>query len=147
MTREEFAAMLQNREKREEISDGEAEIAKQSGLLVCFGYSDDNLEFRGIIHDEIGAYDGTKEKLFLNKTTNTIELLVLNEDEAETIERLGLTPKTVEIEAIWDPEDLDASWLITTELPHSTFDIMEDGELFCRGIVVSETDIREALNK
>jgi hypothetical protein len=46
------------------------------------------------------------------------------------------------IKAVWDPEDIDASWKIETEIPHETFDIMEDGELFCRGVVFHVDDVK-----
>lgn len=44
-------------------------------------------------------------------------------------------PNGVGIEAIWSPDEIDASWLIKTDIPHATFDILEDGDLFCRGVV------------
>jgi hypothetical protein len=38
------------------------------------------------------------------------------------------------IKALWDTEGY--SWVYETEMPHASFDIMEDGETYCRGIVV-----------
>jgi hypothetical protein len=37
------------------------------------------------------------------------------------------------IEAIWGKDGY--SWTYKTDIPHATFDIFEDGEKFCRGIV------------
>ena len=51
----------------------------------------------------------------------------------------------VEVLAQWSPSTIPgASWLIKTEVPHVTFDIMEDGEVFCRGVVLSIADIAAA---
>ena len=60
MTKEQFAEMLNGSEYRNEISRDQAKIAKDHNLLVCFGASDDLLEMRGIINDELGAWDGWK---------------------------------------------------------------------------------------
>ena len=51
-----------------------------------------------------------------------------------------------EIKAIWAPvnekEERWASWLIELDdILHEHFDIMEDGELFCRGVIFSAKEI------
>jgi hypothetical protein len=50
------------------------------------------------------------------------------------------------IKAIWAPKDdnekVFASWLIETEIPHENFNIMEDGELFCRGVVFHVDNVK-----
>ena len=42
--------------------------------------------------------------------------------------------------AVWSPEDCtpELSWMINTNIPCATFTIMEDGEPFCRGIVIDK---------
>ena len=55
MTAKELAEKLNGREYGNDITDEEATAAKKAGLLVIYGYSDDNIEFRGIIYDERGA--------------------------------------------------------------------------------------------
>lgn len=59
MTKEELAGQLNGREYLREIMKSEAEKARANNLLVVFGSSDDLLEFRGTINDEVGAYEGT----------------------------------------------------------------------------------------
>ena len=59
MTAKELTAMLDGREVLGEISRVESETAKEAGLIVVYGYSDDNVEFRGAIDDEVGAWEGT----------------------------------------------------------------------------------------
>jgi hypothetical protein len=52
MTKEELAAILNDREYGAEITEIEAKLAKKDGLVVVFGHSDDCVEFRGAIEDE-----------------------------------------------------------------------------------------------
>lgn len=47
MTKEQMAALLNGREYGDEITRAEHQIARASGLVVVFGYSDDNMEVRG----------------------------------------------------------------------------------------------------
>lgn len=108
MTLKEFAKMLDGREYRHEITKEEEALAKELGFVVVFGYSDDNAELRGAIDDEIDCYDGG----------------VLEHDDL---------PST--IYADWCPEDMDCSWAYGTSIPHENFNIYEDGELYCVGIV------------
>ena len=118
----------------------EEQIAKENGLIVIFGASDDLVEFRGAIYDELDAYEGTH---FIIATPGT-EIPVDEDEEtyrkakkleAIPIEEESLTKKN-RYEAVWSPDELDCSWLIKTDLPHSIFDIMEDDELYCRGIII-----------
>lgn len=53
--------VLQNdseREVGEEIEWGEERDIKDTGLVAVYGYSDDNVEFRGAINHETNSYDG-----------------------------------------------------------------------------------------
>ena len=108
MTLKEFAKMLDGREYLHEITKEEEVLAKELGFVVVFGYSDDNAELRGAIDDEIGCYDGG----------------VLEHDALPAA-----------IYADWCPEDIDCSWAYGTSIPHENFNIYEDGELYCVGIV------------
>ena len=53
----EFAASLDGIEYLDERPEAWAQ-AEKNGYVVVFGYSDDGVEFRGAISDELGAYDG-----------------------------------------------------------------------------------------
>lgn len=148
MNKEKFAELLNGRQYREEITKEEENQAKEHGLIVCFGQSDDLLEFRGAIYDEIGAWDGTVAHLVIAKGGNISILPSERHNELmEIFNETGIEyslPK-VGISAVWSPKEPECSWLIKTEIPHVTFDILEDGELYCRGIVVSKEDIAKAL--
>ena len=54
----EFAARLNGREYRSEITKDECAEAKSAGLVVVFGASDDLIEFGGALHGEGGCFDG-----------------------------------------------------------------------------------------
>lgn len=130
----EWAAKLSGREYGEEVSGAESKQAKEDGVVIVFGASDDLLEFRGVIDDEDGAWEGTKVKL-TNKPS-----LFNEEENAETLEfnRMQIAGMRT-ITAVWCPKNeagkVWASWEIKTDIPHVPFDIMEDGEIFCRGLV------------
>lgn len=128
MNAKEFAAMLNGREYRREITKAEEKEAKAAGLIVAFGASDDNLELRGAVDDEIGAYDGGAATIF----TDTLE--VSREDGCKECRKRA---PNFTIEAEWSPKVPAASWLITASVPFEPFDIMEDGSLFCRGAVIT----------
>jgi hypothetical protein len=151
MNKEEFAKLITGREYGNLLMQEEEKLAAENGLLICFGESDDLLEFRGIVNDETAAWEGTETNLCFKKEgkIGIIDDCDLKE-LIEFIENKNLAiqlPTTVAIKAEWSPSSLSCSWLITTELPSAPFDIMEDNELYCRGIVISENDIRAALNK
>ena len=58
-------------------------------------------------------------------------------------EHCGYTDKAdkcARLEAVWCDGD-EYSWTYKTDIPHATFDVMEDGEKFCRGIVFSVNDL------
>jgi len=84
MNIKEFAEMLNGREYGKGISPREAMDAREAGLVIVCGASDDLIAFCGAIHDK---YE--------------------------------------------------------TDIPHETFDIYEDGEKFCRGIVFSIDSLKQ----
>lgn len=141
MTPQEFAARLNGREVGQEISPAESKEAAALGLVVVYGYSDDNVELSGAIDDEIGAYDGTTLRVTgLGLLPAWPDDGFADEDEAARyFEKKAAGFK--EIEAHWAPDEPDCSWAFTTEIPHVTFDVMEDGALFCRGIVFRLVDV------
>lgn len=139
MSIHEFAARLNGREYGSEMSRAEEAEAKQLGLLVVYGYSDDNIELRGIIDDEVAAYDGTDFRIDakgLRRSWNDIDCPT--EQEAREFFARESLP-TVHIRAKWGGE---RSWTITADVEYAEFLIMEDGEEFCRGIVIDGSKLR-----
>jgi hypothetical protein len=116
---------------------------KADGLIIAYGMSDDLLEFVGCIGDEVGAWEGQTVKL-------TPKPSIFNADEnKETFEYKSMEiAQFPRITAIWGPRDKGnkvwASWDISTDLPvYEVFNIMEDGELFGRGIIFEAKAIED----
>jgi hypothetical protein len=109
---------------------------KEAGLAAVFGTSDDLMEFCGAIFDEIGCWNGGNAYLTRNG-------LLKNECGAEDCTYyLRERQKASVIEAIWAKDDI--SWQYKTAISHVTFDVLEDGEVYCRGIVFALADVPEA---
>lgn len=137
------AAKLTGRQIDNEITTTEAALAKADGVVVVFGASDDLMEFRGAIYDEFGCYDGGTARVgsaVLVPSWDNVDHGDENACQAYFASKVG----ACEITAVWsegatDPEA--AAWTYKTDIPHSTFDIMEDGEVYCRGIVFAMADL------
>lgn len=146
LTAQALAARLNGREYGSEITNDEAAEAKAAGLVVVFGYSDDNVELRGAIDEEVGAYEGvtlrvTPQGFLAQWPEGGFDR---EDDAADYFAKKAAGFK--EIEAVWCPKateaDADpfASWAFKTAIPHATFDVVEEGGLFCRGIVFRLAD-------
>lgn len=143
MTKEEFAAHINGREIGNEISDREATQAKIDDLVVIFGASDDLVELRGAIYEEIGAYGATSFAI----TRDGKLLQPIEDDDEDILKKHGVFNDVLEkhkaainITAKFDAPKSVATWTFATKCPHATFDVMEDGDKFCRGIVI---DLKE----
>lgn len=133
MNKKELAALLHGRELGDEISKEEEKIASESGLVVVFGASDDLAEIRGAIYEEVGVYDGGVIA-FLDG-----DLLQKKCDNDDCPHEEDMLEKAKIVKALWC--DAKIPWTYETEIPHETFDIMEEGIVFCRGIVFDVKDI------
>jgi hypothetical protein len=127
MNIDEFAIGLTGREYGREISKEEERLAKELGFVVVFGYSDDNAEFRGAIDDEVGCYNGGN--IYLDRNG------ILEKCECQCKYSKLAKEKARVIKAIWGE-----SWEYETSIPHAEFEIYDDDEICCKGIVF---DIRE----
>lgn len=137
MTAKELAEKLSGRKYGMEITSEEARAAKDAGLVVVYGYSDDNVEFSGAIDDEVGAYDGTT--IYINK-----DGILYSPTPECSMDECPYLKQAVEasrpIKAVWHDER-SPCWTFETDIPHETFTVMEDGEPFCVGIVFSMEDL------
>lgn len=135
MNAKELASLLNGREIMEEVTTDEERQAAESGLVVVFGYSDDNMEFRGAINDEVGCFDGGTAYVTKNGLYDETECGAEDGPHCAA-ERKAATP----IKAVWHDEG-GPCWTFETDIPHETFDIYEDGEVWCVGIVFSVEDL------
>ena len=128
-----MAEALDGSEYGEEFRSDVLEHAKISGIVIVFGASDDQMEFRGAIHDEATCYGGGW--VYFNRSgelRSKCEYPFCPYFDA-------MKEKASKINAIWDAEGY--SWTYETDIPHETFEVVEDGMKYCRGIVFSLDDI------
>ena len=133
----EFANLLNNREYKKEITKEEEKIAKENNLIVIFWYSDDNIELRWAINDEIWAYcwvefyiDKKKNKIY-NTTSRYIDERELN-DEFEEIVQNYFDNNCIKVKArinqFWE---IEINWI-----EYERFDINENWEKFSDWIIL-----------
>lgn len=137
MTAPKLAEQLEGTTYPVKVPNFLAAKAKAAGLVIVYGASDDLMEFEGAISDEIDAYGGATAYLtpsgLLNNGCD-------NDDCPHFAERKKQAAK---VQALWACEG-GYSWTFHTEIPHATFEVTEDGEPYCRGIVFRLADAKEA---
>lgn len=131
MTKEEVAAALNGSEYGEEGSKELFAQMKAGGLVAVFGASDDLMEFRGAIYDEVGCYGGGD--CFITRSG------LLEACDGNCIHSERALEKATTITAVWDRDGY--SWIYETAISHATFDVMEDGDTYCRGIVFALSEV------
>ena len=136
MTPKNLATLLNGRTRNHEMTKAEAAEAKDNGLVVFYGYSNDDATIvKGAFTDYFGCWEGgtvniTKSGLPENKCSD-------GDCPYYGIEK----NKGTEIKAVWS-DDGDCCWTYETSVPHETFDVLDDdGNKFCKGIVFSASNI------
>ena len=133
MTPAEAASRLNNCQYGEEGSKELFAQMEAAGLVAVFGASDDLMEFRGAIYDEVGAYDGTTAYV-------TRAGLLTNDCDSDSCPHFAKAQKAATpIHALWD--DGGYSWRYETEIPVVRFVVVEDEEEYCEGIVFALADV------
>ncbi len=122
---QEFANMLDGRDYGKEITKDEEKQAKELGFVVVFGASDDLAEFRGAMHEEADCLEGAEILLDKNGLFQDCECNCNHSEKAKG--------NCKSIKAFWCKNGF--SWTYATDIPHATFDILEDEEKYCKGIV------------
>lgn len=111
-------------------------------MVIVSGGSDDLMLFEGAIHDDFGCYDGGTAKVDAKGLLRDWESVKDDGNKAEIAEWLERDKTAKAIQAIWEPiEPSGASWAYETSIPHATFDVMEDGGIYCRAIVFNLSDL------
>ena len=139
MTPKELAAQLNGSEYPFNLSATVEAEMRNLGLVVVFGAWDGLMEFEGAIYDEIGACHGAKVSVDARGLLTEFDYLCDEKDFSGLQDYFARLPGAKTIEAIPGAEGY--SWTYKTDIPHETFDIMEDGEKYCRAIVFSLSDL------
>lgn len=136
MNAEQLANKLNGIEYGDRILPEDIQFAKDNNLVIVTGYSDDNVEFEGAIYDEVSAYDGTTVAIDQDGIIEECDEACDHCPQEQKIEKA-----TNKIVAEWDSNGY--SWFIKAEgnIKPYYFDVLEDGEKFCRGLVFSLNDI------
>lgn len=111
--------------------------AKENGLVIVTGYSDDNVELEGAIRDEVPAYNGTEIAL---DASGIIEACDEPCDHCD--QETKITMATQKIVAEWDSNGY--SWYMNVEgvSDIAYFDLLEDGEKHTRGVVFAKGNLK-----
>lgn len=142
-----IAAELTGRElapRDAHIPDDVVARAKAAGILIVCGASDDLVEFYGAWRDEAGADNNTEVMIDATGVLPSWETVKDEDDEEQAAEWHVRKRGARTITTLWAPDEPSCSWAYKTDIPHSTFDVMEDGELYCRGIVLAVADLAKA---
>ena len=133
MDAKQLAAILDGRQYGSEITKEEEKLAADAGLVVVFGYSDDNVELRGAIDAEVSAYNGTTVRL---DGADVLENDCEDENCPHFERAMAQAPF---FRARWCATE-NVAWTFDVQWPHHTFLVFEDDEVFCKGVVFALSD-------
>lgn len=138
MDAKQLAAELTGMEYGSQIPSATISAAKGAGLVIVYGASDDLMEFRGALNEEIGADDGTEARIDAKGLVSEYEEInIRDKDTMRDYFKRENGGKI--ITALWAAE-AGYSWTYQTDIPHETFEVIEDGGPYCRGIVFQLAD-------
>lgn len=141
MTAKELAQRLDGREYGNVVTRAEQDEIEAAGLVVAYGQSDSLLEFEGAIYNEAGAYGGATVYV-KNGALLAPPCDCESWDECSAWDEYSAKAKA--ITAVWhgdgETQTDTPCWTIKTDIPHETFRIYDDGELFSVGIVFRVKD-------
>ena len=139
MTYQEFAAGLDGAVSYgHELDDYAEKTAKENGLVVVFGASDDLMEIRGAIDYEADVWGGGTVYLDRN---GVFKMHDCDGDVDRCPYMIAARNRCKTITVVWGCKNESAAWTYDTDIPHATFRVFEDGELYCIGIVFSVEDL------
>lgn len=112
-----------------------ARRAKNYGLVIVYGGSDDLMEFDGAIIDEVGCYGGCTALVDHNGLLPSRESIESDAELKDFFKREELA-KRITAHCSSD------GYLFTynTKIKHECFSVYDGGEIYCRGIVFLLSD-------
>ena len=143
MTAKEFAARIGGRKYGKELTEEERQLAKDNGLVVVYGASDDLMEIWGAVDEEADCFDGGTFHI------NRNGLIRWHDDgDGDFCENCPYfkaeLATAAEITAVWHDSG-NPCWTYKTDIPHEEFAVYTDEEpdrLFCVGIVFSADSLK-----
>lgn len=128
-----YADMLEGMEYREDHEyDNVFKEMKKNNFVAVFGYSDDLMEMRGAIDDEISA-----SKQFFNKSG-----LIQNRCDDDRCPYFEEIEKKWYVEPEFAPESPRCTFMYHSNIPNEDFRVFEGDEVYCYGIVFCLDDLK-----
>lgn len=139
-----FARELDGRAYGRELTAEDKACAKELGIVVAYGASDDLCELEGALCDEIDCYNGGTAHLSQN---GVLEEIVRLKCPCDVTEDCPLAQQVVKqgnlLQIYWCAEDADGfAWDYKIDVPSVAFRIFDHGVKYCRGIVFFKDDLR-----
>ncbi len=132
----ELARQLDGCEYRQEMTEDLEREAKSNGLVVVFGASDDLVELRGAIEDEVDCY---------NPSTILLTKCGVMEDRDEECGHCKyyreLKKAGVPLKCEYGNGEYPWMFEFAEDIEAEYFSVLEDGEKYCRGIVFRLADL------
>ena len=111
-------------------SDILMDVAKENGIVVIYGASDDLIEMDGYLRDEISHWDSNAWKRTFHLTVD---------------KKLSWSSKNSVGKFTVNWCNGDFTWEFSTDIPHETFSIFDEDRKFCKGIVFYAKDVDSCL--
>lgn len=150
MTPSELAVKLNGIEFPVNISTDLINEAKQSGLVIVYmdNYDEEVIVFKGAIEDAIDCYLDAIIYVhpggLLPLLQSIVDYYTSDEDEpeleAELQKYLDNKKKSSAITAKWNNDGLQY-WTFETTISHAEFAVVDDGNVYCFGIVFRLADV------
>lgn len=129
MTVKEMAALMDGMENGEQYKFIEELVDNK--MIAIYGEGDDMIEMSGYEYDVCGCFNGGRVSIAERPGLGGEYCFIKSNGKNE-------------IEAVWCGEGKPA-WIYKTDIPHETFRIMEDGEVYCEGIVFKAEELVKEL--
>lgn len=140
-----LAKMISGRPIGQTLTQSEEIQAQKSGLVVMFIQSEYFVQFRGALNDELDAFGGTD---FILATPGTLIPKPTEPDFTRLEYVRNETLRAVEVEQNSNYQNLfrvecePQCWIISTNIPHAKFQVMDGTTPYCDGIVVDIKDLK-----
>ena len=146
LTHEKVAQTLNGREYPIRLSREEKTLYRENGIVIIHPYSDDGMEFDGAMDDEADCFNGGSAYVCREGVIDGISEDEIN-DPPDTVEDIlamaRLLKGSIVVTAVASDSEDDPAWRYELPIPHSTFELMEDGEVMAVCAVFSINDLPE----
>lgn len=107
---------------------------EETGIVVVYGYSDDLIEFEGALSEEFGSDEVrfTKEGFIENEC---------DDYDCPHYKRMLKEAPYYVVPNFAPGHPKNPTWTYSTNVPHQTFTMMEDDDVYCYGLIFNINDL------